>query len=371
MTLSEDKNVILTLDAGGTNFVFSAYRGGKEIVEPIVRPSNSHDLEKCINTIFSGFEIITKMLVQLPDAISFAFPGPADYARGIIEDLPNFKAFNGGVPLGPILEEKFRLPVFINNDGNLFAYGEALAGFLPDLNKRIVEHGGIKQFKNLVGLTLGTGFGCGIVLNDRMLVGDNSNDAGIHLTLNKFNTSWNAEESVSTRAIQRVYAEEAGISPATTLMPVDIFNIAKGNLEGNKEAALHSFRIFGEALGSSIANILTLIDGIVVIGGGLAAAWELFSPAMFAEINREYEDASGNKSSRLSVKVYNLEDENAFDEFSRGKIVTLPVSYSDRIIKYDNIARVGIGLSKLSASSAIAIGASAFAIQQLNPHSDQ
>ena len=368
MTLSEDKNVILTLDAGGTNFVFSAYQGGAEIVEPIVRPSNSHDLEKCINTIFSGFESVKAMLTQPPDAISFAFPGPADYARGIIEDLPNFKAFNGGVPLGPILEEKFGLPVFINNDGNLFAYGEALAGFLPDLNKRIIENGGIKQFKNLVGLTLGTGFGCGIVINDRMLVGDNSNDAGIHLTLNKFNSNWNAEESVSTRAIQREYYETAGTEPTSALMPVDIFNIAKGNIEGNKEAALHSFRIFGEALGSSISNILTLVDGIVVIGGGLAAAWELYSPSMFAEINRNYEDPSGNKSARLSAKVYNLEDEHTFDEFSKGRVVSLNVPSSDRVVMYDNVARVGIGLSKLSASSAIAIGANAFAIQQL--HSD-
>ena len=368
MTLNEDKNIVLTLDAGGTNFVFSAFQGGKEIVEPIVYVSNAHDLEKCINTIFTGFESVKAILNQPADAISFAFPGPADYAKGIIEDLPNFKAFNGGVPLGPILEEKFGLPVFINNDGNLFAYGEALAGFLPDLNQRIIKKGGIKQFNNLIGLTLGTGFGCGIVINDRMLEGDNSCDAGIHLTLNKFNANWNAEESVSTRAIQRVYCEEAGIELIPTLMPKDIFDIAKGTSEGNKNAAIHSFRIFGEALGSSIANILTLIDGIVVIGGGLAAAWELFSPAMFAEVNRNYEDPSRCKFSRLSVKVYNLEDEITFDEFSKGRVKSLQIPSSNRVVMYDNIARVGIGLSKLSASSAIAIGANAFAIQKL--HSD-
>ena len=286
MALSEDKNVILTLDAGGTNFVFSAYQGGVEIVEPIVSPSNAHDLEKCINTIFAGFDSVAAKLSQPADAISFAFPGPADYAMGIIEDLPNFKAFNGGVPLGPILEEKFGLPVFINNDGNLFAYGEALAGFLPDLNNRIIENGGIKQFKNLVGLTLGTGFGCGIVINDCLLEGDNSCDAGIHNTSNKFKINWNAEESVSTRAIQRVYCEEAGIEMTDSLMPKDIFDIAKGTAEGNKKAAFQTFHVFGEAIGNSIANMTTLIDGIVVIGGGLAAAWELFAPAMFAEINR-------------------------------------------------------------------------------------
>lgn len=366
MTLSEDKNVVLTLDAGGTNFVFSAYQGGKEIVKPIVSASNAHDLDKCINTIFSGFESVKSALSQPADAISFAFPGPANYALGIIEDLPNFKAFNGGVPLGPILEEKFGLPVFINNDGNLFAYGEALAGFLPELNNRIVANGGIKQFKNLVGLTLGTGFGCGIVSNNILLEGDNSCDAGIHNTSNKFKTGWNAEESVSTRAIQRVYCAEAGFEMNTNLMPKDIFEIAKGTAHGNQAAALKAFAVFGEGLGNSIANMITLIDGVVVIGGGLAASWELFAPAMFAEINRQYADTAGNLYARVSVKVYDLEDDSTFGEFSKGHIQSLTIPASNRIVQYDNIARVGIGLSKLSASSAIAIGANAFAMQKLN-----
>jgi len=366
MNISNDKHVVLTLDAGGTNFVFSAYQGGKEIVKPLVSASNSHDLEKCINTIFTGFESVKAALTQTADAISFAFPGPADYALGIIEDLPNFKAFNGGVPLGPILEEKFGLPVFINNDGNLFAYGEALAGFLPELNKRIVENGGIKQFKNLVGLTLGTGFGCGIVSNNILLEGDNSCDAGIHNTSNKFKIAWNAEESVSTRAVKRVYCEEAGLELNTNLMPKDIFDIAKGTANGNQAAALKAFEVFGESLGNSIANMITLIDGIFVLGGGLAASWELFAPSMFAEINRQYMDTAGNQYSRVSVKVYNLEDESTFGEFSKGHIQSLTIPSSDRIVEYDNIARVGIGLSKLSASSAIAIGANAFAIQKLN-----
>jgi len=366
MTISNDKHVVLTLDAGGTNFVFSAYQGGREIVAPIIRAANSNDLEKCINTIYEGFESVTALLSQKADAISFAFPGPADYAKGIIGDLPNFKAFNGGVPLGPMLEEKFKLPVFINNDGNLFAYGEALAGFLPNLNKRIIEKGGIKQFRNLVGLTLGTGFGCGIVLDNIMLKGDNSNDAGIHITSNKFNVNWNAEESVSTRAVQRVYCEAAGIEMTTSLMPKDIFDIAKGIVSGNREAAIQSFQVFGEALGNSIANMLTLIDGIVVIGGGLAASWELFSPAMFTEINRQYESPSGEKFPRLSGRVYNLEDEQTFDEFANGAVKSLNIPGSEKVVIYDVLQRVGVGLSKISASSAIAIGANAFAIQQLN-----
>lgn len=364
MLLSTDNHLVLTLDAGGTNFVFSAYQGGREVVTPITLPSNAHDLDRCIGTIYSGFGNVSAELSRPADAISFAFPGPADYSQGIIGDLPNFKAFNGGVPLGPMLEERFGLPVFINNDGNLFAYGEALAGFLPDLNRRIIDKGGIKQFRNLVGLTLGTGFGCGIVLNNILMEGDNSNDAGIHNTSNRFNPAWNAEESISTRAIQRVYCEAAGLH-STLLMPKDIYEIAMGLAQGNREAAIRSFQVFGEALGNSVANMITLIDGIVVIGGGLATAWDLFAPAMFKEINRKYFSPSNEELARLSVKVYNLEDTNTFEEFATGTIRSISLPTGKRIVKYDELQRAGVGLSKLSASKAIAIGANAFAVQKL------
>ena len=363
--LNSEKKIILTLDAGGTNFVFSAIQGNKEIVETVHRPANAHALEKCLSTIIKGFETVNNKLPEKACAISFAFPGPADYAKGIIGNLPNFKAFNDGVALGPMLEDHFNLPVFINNDGNLFAYGEALAGFLPEINKKIIDEGSIKQFKNLTGLTLGTGFGCGIVLKNFLLEGDNSCDAGIHATLNKNHSNWNAEESVSTRAIQRVYATEAGINFSSELMPEDIYEIAKGTKAGNQTAAIESFKQFGEALGSSISNISTLIDGLVVIGGGITAAWKLFSEEMFTEINRQYENFEGKKSSRLSVKVYNLEDENVFKEFALGKIKELKVPKSNRIVKYDEAQRIGIGVSKLGASKAIALGAYAYAIRKI------
>lgn len=364
--INTDSRIILTLDAGGTNFVFSAIQGNKEIVDPVRRASNADNLEKCIDTIIQGFDFVNKKLSKTACAISFAFPGPADYDKGVINDLPNFEAFNDNVPLGSILEEEFGLPVFINNDGNLFAYGEALSGFLPELNQKIIKEGGIKQFNNLIGITLGTGFGCGVVLSNNLLKGDNSCDTGIHATLNKFNPNWNAEESISTRALQRVYAEEANLDFSQELMPKDIFDIAKGTRDGNAVAAIESFRKFGEALGSSLANILTLIDGIVVIGGGITSAWDLFSPSMFTELNRTYENFSGIKSSRLPFNVYNLEEKSVFNEFACGSIKELAIPNSKKIISYDEIPRIGLGISKLGASKAIALGAYTYALQQLD-----
>ncbi|MDE5701558.1 MAG: ROK family protein, partial [Bacteroides sp.] len=122
-----DQRTVMTLDAGGTNFVFSAIRGNQDIVIPVCYPAVSDDLEGCLNVLLQGFSRVKEQLHDAPVAISFAFPGPADYKNGVIGDLPNFSVFRGGVALGAFLEEKFGIPVFINNDGNLFAYGEALA----------------------------------------------------------------------------------------------------------------------------------------------------------------------------------------------------------------------------------------------------
>ncbi|OFY66529.1 MAG: hypothetical protein A2V64_13210 [Bacteroidetes bacterium RBG_13_43_22] len=365
-SLNEDKRVVLTLDAGGTNFVFSAIQGNKELIAEIIHPSYSDDLDKCLESIIHGFEEVKSELTEKICAISFAFPGPADYNLGIIGDLPNLGAFRNGVALGPLLEDYFQLPVFINNDGNLFAYGEALTGYLPYINKRLKDAGSIKSYNNLIGITLGTGFGCGIVIKNILLTGDNSCGAEIHNTLNKCNPDWNAEESISTRAIQRVYAVKSGLALSKELMPKDIYDIARSKKNGNQNAAFGSFREFGEALGSSIANVLTLIDGIVVLGGGITAAWDIFAPAMFKEINKNYFNLSGNPYPRLSFKVFNLEDNSTFPEFSSGSTKEIRVPKSSRMITYDNIPRTGIGISKSGASKAIALGAYAFALHQLD-----
>ena len=108
-----DERIVMTLDAGGTNFVFSAIQGCREIVEPICLPAASDDLERCLSVLVEGFLEVEKRLPKLPVAISFAFPGPADYEHGIIGDLPNFPAFRGGVALGPYLREQFGIPVMV------------------------------------------------------------------------------------------------------------------------------------------------------------------------------------------------------------------------------------------------------------------
>ena len=359
----ENDLTVMTLDAGGTNFIFSAIRNGIEIIRPFNSPSNAHHQKKCLETIISGFDRIRKLLKRV-DAISFAFPGPANYELGIIEDLPNFKAFNGGVALGSMLEYRFGVPVFINNDGNLFAYGEALYGVLPEVNKNLKEAGSEKQFKNLIGITLGTGFGCGFVLDEQLIIGDNSRAAEIHNTLNPINPNWNAEENVSTMAIIRAYKEYS--KKTTPLMPKEIAKIALGEQKGDMSAALEAFRLYGKNLGASIANTLALIDGLVVVGGGITKSWDLFSDAMFIELNKKYLTRENESINRLSLDVFNLEDKSTLSSFYQGRSVEIDIPSTSHTISYDNMPRTGIIVSKLGANKASALGAYAFALKQLN-----
>lgn len=179
-----DNRIVMTLDAGGTNFVFTAIQGCREIVTPIRLDAVNDDIERCLNVLVEGFRQVEAALSEKPVAISFAFPGPADYESGIIGDLPNFPCFRGGVAMGPFLAETFGIPVFINNDGNLFAYGEALVGKLPELNAKLAQAGSSKRYKNLLGVTLGTGFGGGVVIDSKLLTGDNGCGGDVWLMRN-------------------------------------------------------------------------------------------------------------------------------------------------------------------------------------------
>lgn len=79
MDYSTDKRVVMTLDAGGTNFVFAAVQAGNEIINPISIPANGETLEIVLNKIIQGFNEVKAKLNVNPVAISFCFPGPAEY----------------------------------------------------------------------------------------------------------------------------------------------------------------------------------------------------------------------------------------------------------------------------------------------------
>ncbi len=359
-----DSKIVLTLDAGGINFVFSAIRAGEMILEPITLPSNGHDLKKCIKTIIAGFESVKTQLPEKPIAISFAFPGPADYRKGIIGDLGNLPGFRGGVPLASILKSHFQLPVFINNDGDLFAYGEALGGMLPEINQELEMAGITRRYQNLIGITLGTGFGAGVVINNQLFVGDNSMSAEVWLLSNRHLPKSNSEEGISTRVIVSTYQYLSGEN-ITGLMPADIFMISQGKIPGDAQAAKKAFEQFGTILGDSLANLITLFDGLVVIGGGLTGAQSLYMPAVMREFENHFTSPKGQIVKRLVQKVFDYSHPEQRASFMKNYSKELLFEGMEHPVFYDPAPRTAIVHSKLGASRAISLGAYLYALKNL------
>ena len=360
-----DSRIVLTLDAGGTNMVFGAMRGGEFIVEPITMPSNAHDLDLCLNTMVVGFKSIISKLEESPVAISFAFPGPADYPNGIIGGfLPNFPSFRDGVALGPFLSDKFGVPVFINNDGDLYAYGEALGGMLPEVNARLEAAGSSKRYRNLIGYTFGTGLGIGTVINGQLNRGDNSCVETFCLPHRKMQNII-VEDGAAIRAVKRVYGELAG-HPDHKFEPKDIFDIAEGKIEGDREAARKAFAEMGEIAGDAMATAVTLIDGLIVIGGGITAASKYIMPSLLATLRGKINTLKGDELNRVQMKVYDLDNEAEFADFAKGEQRALKVYGSDREVIYDPQKRIGVSISKIGASKAISVGAYTFALDQID-----
>ena len=359
-----DKRIVMTLDAGGTNFVFSAMQANEEIISPVHLPSHADDLALCLETIESGFRRIKDSLPESPVAISFAFPGPADYANGIIGDLPNLKAFRGGVALGPFLQDKFGIPVFINNDGNLFAYGEAIGGILPEINRMLAQAGSTKHYKNLLGITMGTGFGAGVVTDGKLHLGDNGSGGDIWVFRHKKHRNCITEEGVGVSAVKRMYAEFSG--DKSDYSPKEIYDIADGIKTGNQQAALKTFAEMGEEAGDTIAHAVTIVDGLVVIGGGLTGASRFFMPALMNELNGTIGKLTGETFPRLQMKAFNLDDAEDRIAFIEGSSTQVAIPGTTRKVNYNSDKRIGIAVSKLGASKAIALGAYAFALHELD-----
>ncbi len=330
---NHDNRIVVTLDAGGTNLVFGAMRGCGFIMDPVTIPSRADDLDLCMQSIVNGFKTVIDLLPEPPAAISFAFPGPADYKNGIVGGfLPNFPSFRNGVALGPFLEEKFGLPVFINNDGDLFAFG--------------------------------AGFGIGEVIGGKLNLGNNCCVETFCLPAPDDHGAM-IEDFVAIRAITREYRRLAADAPAD-ITPKDICAIADGTMPGDREAAMESFRLFGAAAGDAMATAVTLTDSIIVVGGGLTGAARHFMPALLESLRSSVRTINGEQVGRVQMSVFNLDDDEEFARFVKGEAREIEVYGTDKKVTYDPMKRTGITVSKLGASKAISIGAYTYALARID-----
>lgn len=360
---SKEKH-ILSLDAGGTNLVFSSIIGGI-VKNEYSLPTASKTLEEFLLKMITGFKEVLKSSDVKADAISFCFPGPANYEAGIIGDLENLPFFRGGVALKQMLENEFKIPVFINNDGDLFTLGEAVSGILPEINSKLKQNNNPRIYKNLIGLTLGTGFGSGMVNNGKLWIGDNSAGAEINRFSNPLNEKHSVEEIISKRGIKNLFSEFANCVSENTPEPFEIYKIAKGLRKGNKKAAIKAWEYFGKVLGEAASNAVTLTDSIIVIGGGLSGASDIFMPMVMETMNRKFEKADGSSMQRLETFAYGLNNPQCLSDFLKNESTEIKVPFSNETINYSPIKKVGIGITTLGTSNAVAKGAWHFALGQL------
>jgi len=359
--MSGEKTTILTLDAGGTNLVFSAVQNRQILKQKVHLPAPSENLEDFLKKVISGFSELQQKVRIKASAISFCFPGPADYENGIIGDLENLPFFLDGIPLAKMLEEVFKIPVFINNDGDLFALGEAIEGYLREINRESK-----KEYSNLLGITLGTGFGGGIVVNSKLFGGDNSAAAEINRMSNSLNREQSVEEVLSIRGICRLYAEASGIPVEKTPIPFEIFQVGLGKKEGNKTAAAEAWKTFGRVLGDALANAVSLTDSCVVIGGGLSGAYSLFLPSTLEQMNSTFHKNDGSRMPRMELTAYNWENTLEKAAFLKDESRILTVPFSDKTQVYRPHKKIAVGISRLGTSEAVAVGAYAYAISKLD-----
>lgn len=189
--------------------------------------------------------------------IGIGIPGLIDLQKKVVIDLVNIPSLND-VPLMQILEDHFRKPVFANNDANCFALGEKYFG-----------RG--KSYRNFVGMTIGTGLGAGIIINDHLYSG-NYCGAGEFGTLSYRNKTVEAYASGQFFKDQNVSGSEMYIRA----------------MEGNGEA-LMLFEELGMHIGRAISNVLlTLAPEAVILGGSVIDSFPLFESSMKAVLENEF-----------------------------------------------------------------------------------
>ncbi|NOY78008.1 MAG: ROK family protein [Calditrichaeota bacterium] len=197
--------------------------------------------------------------------IGMGLPGPLDAKAGLLLTPNNLPSLHN-YPVQKRMEQRFGLPVKIDNDANVFALGEAIFG-----------HG--RGSNILIGLTLGTGFGCGIVIDQKIFEGA-TGTAG-EIWLSPYGDSM-FEEYISGRGLARMYEKYSG----ERVIGPEIESRARLG----QEAAIQAWEEFGRHLGIIISHMVNFLDpDAVVIGGSISHAFDLFGSslrkALFENIN--------------------------------------------------------------------------------------
>lgn len=241
------------VDIGGTSIVAARFTE-KELLEQSEVATGAN--RPAAEIMESLFEAISSVLTPEVVGIGIGMPGYMNTETGEILLINNIPSFNG-FSVKQAVEKKFKLPAFQNNDANCFALGEAYFG-------------AGKEFKNLVGVTLGTGLGGGIIINRKIhtgLVGG----AG-ELGCLPFHGGI-VEDFCSAALFKNKYKKEGAV----------LYKEAKG---GNKES-MAAFHELAENIGEMLNTVMIILaPEAFVIGGSIANSWDLLEQPLREAIRK-------------------------------------------------------------------------------------
>jgi glucokinase len=258
---------VVGIDLGGTNVRAGLVADGRlrDVRSAPVRSRGS--MEDVLEDIFGVVDAVMRDDVA---GLGAGVPSVIDLKSGTVYDVQNIPSWTK-VPLKARLEERYKRPVYVNNDANAFAAGEK-------------HFGKIAPYDSAVGLIVGTGLGAGIIANGRLYSGVNcgAGEFGMLPYLDR-----NFEAYASGQFFERVHGTSGRALAAAA--------------ETGDPRALGVFAEFGGHLGEAVKAICYAVDPeIIVLGGSVSRSFRFFQAALW-ETFRSY--AYSIAKERLKVEI--------------------------------------------------------------------
>lgn len=271
------------VDLGGTNIKYGQVSAQGELRELRSKPTQSHEgPERVIQRIG---DCIEELLGENDDpnqvrGIGIGTPGPLDFSSGIVYEAPNLNGWKN-IPLRDHIQNRFQLPTIIENDANVAVFGEWMSG-------------SGQGSRNMLGITLGTGVGGGIIIDGQLYRGTNGTAGEFgHMTLFPNGLLCGCgnhgclEMYASGSALVRL-AREAIETDSTTMLTKMIegdvtrltAHLVHIAMQNGDALATHLIHTLAENLGIAIASLINVFNPeIISLSGGVANAGEdLFGP---------------------------------------------------------------------------------------------
>jgi glucokinase len=264
------------IDFGGTSIKSAVVEDGQILERGTVIDTTEHAGPETL--IEELFEVIAAVRRSHPEVVGVGvgLPGFVDCESGIVHHLSNVPGWTN-VPMLQLLRERTGLKAAIENDANAMAYAE-------------YRHGAAKGARNAVCITLGTGVGCGLVLNGKLYRGSRfaAGEIGhasidLHGPRGVYGTPGDLEVYVGNKSIgeraTRLYVAAGHMPCEDKCTPLALAKLA----EAGDHTALALWDQLGTELGSALVNALWLLNpDALVIGGGVAKA----GPLIFDPVKR-------------------------------------------------------------------------------------